>query len=92
MPGYAFNKAHSVSYAYIAYQTAYFKANYPREYMASLLNAHLGSQDRAGSDAEECRAPGTYGCSTERERKHGMSFPSKDVRDPNDEPPADRML
>ena len=56
--GYAFNKAHSVSYAYIAYQTAYFKANYPREYMASLLNAHLGQQDRAGADAEECRALG----------------------------------
>ena len=56
--GYAFNKAHSVSYAYIAYQTAYFKANYPAEYMASLLNAHLGSQERAGADAEECRAIG----------------------------------
>ena len=56
--GYAFNKAHSVSYAYIAYQTAYFKANYPIEYMTSLLNAHLGSQDRAGADAEECRALG----------------------------------
>ena len=56
--GYAFNKAHSVSYAYIAYLTAYFKANYPIEYMTSLLNAHLGSQDRAGADAEECRALG----------------------------------
>ncbi len=56
--GYAFNKAHSVSYAYIAYQTAYFKANYPIEYMTSLLNAHLGSQDRAGADAEECRLLG----------------------------------
>ena len=56
--GYAFNKAHSVSYAYIAYLTAYFKANYPIEYMTSLLNAHLGAQDRTGADAEECRALG----------------------------------
>ena len=86
--GYAFNKAHSVSYAYIAYQTAYFKANYPREYMASLLNAHLGSQDRAGSDAEECRAlgltvaPPSVNASTEE-------FSIEDVRDPNDESPAD---
>ena len=56
--GYAFNKAHSVSYAYIAYLTAYFKANYPNEYMTSLLNAHLGAQDRTGADAEECRLLG----------------------------------
>ena len=56
--GYAFNKAHSVSYAYIAYLTAYFKANYPIEYMTSLLNAHLGAQDRTGADAEECRLLG----------------------------------
>ncbi len=86
--GYAFNKAHSVSYAYIAYQTAYFKANYPREYMASLLNAHLGSQDRAGADAEECRAlgltvaPPSVNASTEE-------YSIEDVRDPNDESPAD---
>ena len=86
--GYAFNKAHSVSYAYIAYQTAYFKANYPREYMASLLNAHLGAQDRAGADAEECRAlgltvaPPSVNASTEE-------FSIEDVQDPNDETPAD---
>ncbi len=86
--GYAFNKAHSVSYAYIAYQTAYFKANYPREYMASLLNAHLGAQDRAGADAEECRAlgltvaPPSVNTSTEE-------FSIEDGHDPNDESPAD---
>ncbi len=82
--GYAFNKAHSVSYAYIAYQTAYFKANYPREYMASLLNAHLGSQDRAGADAEECRtlgltvAPPSVNASTEE-------YSIDDAADPNDD-------
>ena len=82
--GYAFNKAHSVSYAYIAYQTAYFKANYPREYMASLLNAHLGSQDRAGADAEECRAlgltvaPPSVNASMEE-------FSIEDADDPNDD-------
>ena len=82
--GYAFNKAHSVSYAYIAYQTAYFKANYPREYMASLLNAHLGSQDRAGADAEECRtlgltiAPPSVNFSTEE-------YSIRDAADPHDD-------
>ncbi len=35
--GYAFNKAHSVSYALIACQTAYLKANYPAEYMTAFL-------------------------------------------------------
>ena len=41
--GYAFNKAHSVSYALIAYWTAYMKANYPVEYMCSVLNASLNN-------------------------------------------------
>ena len=52
--GYAFNKAHSVSYAVIAYWTAYFKANYPVEYMAALLNSHAGQHDRIAVDVDEC--------------------------------------
>ena len=56
--GYAFNKAHSVSYAYIAYQTAYFKANYPVEYMTSLFNSSLGQQERMGTIADECTLMG----------------------------------
>src|SRR4030065_955741 len=43
--GYAFNKAHSVSYALIAYQTAYLKANYPVEYMTAFLTAHTDQPD-----------------------------------------------
>ena len=38
--GYAFNKAHSVSYGLISYWTAYLKANYPSEFMVCLLNAY----------------------------------------------------
>ncbi len=52
--GYAFNKAHSVSYALIAYWTAYFKANYPVEYLTALLNCHLGDQERASIALDEC--------------------------------------
>jgi DNA polymerase-3 subunit alpha len=52
--GYAFNKAHSVSYALIAYWTAYFKANYPVEYMASVLNSHAGQTEKVASDVTEC--------------------------------------
>lgn len=40
--GYGFNKSHSAAYALIAYQTAYLKANYPVEYMASLLTSEIG--------------------------------------------------
>ncbi len=52
--GYAFNKAHSVSYAMIAYWTAYFKANYPEEYMAAVMNAHSGQTDKIAIDVAEC--------------------------------------
>ena len=56
--GYAFNKAHSVSYGLISYWTAYFKANYPVEYMASLLNANGGNTDRIAIAVNECRRLG----------------------------------
>ena len=43
---YGFNRSHAVCYALIGYQTAYLKANYPIEYMTSLLNADAGDIDR----------------------------------------------
>ncbi len=52
--GYAFNKAHSVSYAQISYWTAYFKANYPLEYMASVLNSRSGHPDKISNAINEC--------------------------------------
>ena len=52
--GYAFNKAHSVSYALISYWTAYFKAHYPLEYMASVLNSRLDHPDKIISSINEC--------------------------------------
>ena len=56
--GYAFNKAHSVSYAMIAYQTAYLKANYPVEYMAALLVTHSGQQDKVATAVADCQRMG----------------------------------
>jgi DNA polymerase-3 subunit alpha len=53
--GYAFNKAHSVCYSILAFQTAYLKANYPVEYMAALLSAYLAKDDRVTAFIEECR-------------------------------------
>jgi len=56
--GYAFNKAHSVSYALIAYQTAYLKANYPAEYMTAFLNTYAGQSEKVASAVTECRRLG----------------------------------
>ncbi|HPP66644.1 MAG TPA: DNA polymerase III subunit alpha, partial [bacterium] len=51
--GYGFNKSHSTSYAMIAYQTAYLKANYPLEYMTALLNSEIGNEDKISQYIEE---------------------------------------
>jgi DNA polymerase-3 subunit alpha len=53
--GYAFNKAHSVSYALIAYQTAYLKANYPAEYMTAFLTIHAGQLEKTAGAVAEAR-------------------------------------
>lgn len=52
--GYAFNKAHAVSYALIAYWTAYFKANFPVEYMTAVLNQRLGNAEKMAGTIAEC--------------------------------------
>src|SRR4028119_2489602 len=51
---YCFNKSHSMAYAYITYQTAYLKANYPVEYMAALLTANRGDQDKVQKYIANC--------------------------------------
>ncbi len=56
--GYAFNKAHSASYALVAYQTAYLKANYPAEYCAAFLTVHAGEAEKVASASAECRRLG----------------------------------
>ncbi|MCK4402298.1 MAG: DNA polymerase III subunit alpha [Dehalococcoidia bacterium] len=56
--GYAFNKAHSVSYALIAYRGAYLKANYPTEYMTAFLNTYWDNMEKVRSAVAECRRLG----------------------------------
>ena len=51
--GYGFNKAHAVSYAYIAYWTAYFKANYSTEYIAAVLDSASGNPEKVGMAIRE---------------------------------------
>ena len=55
---YAFNKAHAVSYAIVAYQTAWFKLHHTREYMAALLTSVLDSQDKVAEYIAECKENG----------------------------------
>ncbi len=55
---YGFVRAHAACYALIAYQTAYFKANYPDEFMASLLTSDYGDIDRIAIEVEECELLG----------------------------------
>jgi DNA polymerase III subunit alpha len=50
-----FNKSHSTAYAYVTYQTAYLKANYPVEYMAALLTANSGDQDKVQKYITNCQ-------------------------------------
>ena len=55
---YAFNKSHATCYSWVAYQTAYLKANYPSEYMAALLSANLNSTDKLELYMSECKRMG----------------------------------
>ena len=52
---YAFNKSHSTCYSIVAYQTAYLKAHYPAEYMASVLTHNQSNIDKVTFFMEECR-------------------------------------
>ena len=52
---YAFNKSHATCYAWLAYQTAYLKANYPSEYMAAVLTKNMDKIDEVAKFMEECK-------------------------------------
>ncbi|HHV50983.1 MAG TPA: DNA polymerase III subunit alpha [Clostridiales bacterium] len=51
---YAFNKAHAAAYAHIAYQTAYLKCHYPKEYFAALLTSVLDGSSKVAAYIAEC--------------------------------------
>jgi DNA polymerase-3 subunit alpha len=55
---YAFNKSHSYGYGFIAYQTAWLKAHYPVEYLASLLTSVKDNKDKTAVYLAECRSLG----------------------------------
>jgi len=53
--GYGFNKSHSTAYAFLAYQTAYLKANYPWHFAAALLTIESNDSDKLAVYLAECR-------------------------------------
>jgi DNA polymerase-3 subunit alpha len=53
--GYGFNKSHSTTYAWVAYQTAYLKANYPSHFMSALLTIEAANTDKLAMYLGECR-------------------------------------
>lgn len=55
---YAFNKSHAAAYAYLAYQTAYLKCHYIKEYMAALMTSVLSNTPKLMEYIEECEANG----------------------------------
>ena len=69
---YAFNKAHAVCYAVVAYQTAYLKCHYPKQYMAALMTSVLDSATKISGYIAECKELGiatlppdiNYSCDT----------------------------
>lgn len=55
---YSFNKSHAAAYAQIAYQTAYLKSHYPKEFMSSLLTADQNDTERIGFLINDCKKMG----------------------------------
>ena len=55
---YAFNKSHATCYSWVAYQTAYMKANYPPEYMAAVMSRSLSNITDITKLMDECKAMG----------------------------------
>ncbi len=55
---YAFNKSHATCYSWVAYQTAYLKANYPSEYMAGVLTRNLANSTEIMKLMQECKRMG----------------------------------
>jgi DNA polymerase-3 subunit alpha len=56
--GYGFNRSHSAAYAWVSYQTAYLKANYPVEFMAAVMSNEVANTDKISIFVAECERLG----------------------------------
>ena len=79
---YAFNKSHATCYSWVAYQTAYLKANFPAQFMAAVMSRSLDKIDEIRKLMDECKAMGinTLGPDVNESRhKFSVNFES-DIR------------
>lgn len=79
---YAFNKSHATCYSWVAYQTAWLKANYPSEYMAAVLSNNLNNITEITKFMDECKAMGINVLSPDVNESH-LKFsvnPKGDIR------------
>ncbi len=81
---YGFPKAHAASYAIVAYQTAYMKANYPVEYMAAVMTAEYGDADKIAAAIEECKKLGVVVLPPDVNRS-GVGFTVEDLTESSPE-------
>ena len=78
---YAFNKAHAAAYAVVAYQTAYLKRHYPREFMAALLTSVLDNTGKVIEYTAECQRMGIRVLPPDiNARDAGFTVEGKDIR------------
>ena len=67
---YAFNKSHATCYSWVAYQTAYLKANYPAEYMAAVLTRNSSDIKEISKFMDECKRMGIQVLSPDVNESH----------------------
>lgn len=77
---YGFGKAHAASYAMVAYQTAYMKANFPVEYMAAVMTAEYGNTEKIAEAIEECKKMGIVVLPPDV-KFSGVGFKIEDLKD-----------
>ena len=75
---YCFNRAHTVCYAYVAYETAYLKVHYPVEYFSALLSAVRNDQEKTQSYIAECQKLGIKVLPPDMNYSRADFFPDED--------------
>ena len=76
--GYGFNRSHSAAYAWISYQTAYLKANYPVEFMAAVMSNEISNTDKISVFVSECERMGITILAPDV-NKSGLKFSPEEV-------------
>lgn len=75
--GYGFNRSHSAAYAWVSYQTAFLKANYPVEFMAAVLSNEIANTDKISIFVAECERMGIRILPPHVNRSHLKFMPEK---------------